>query len=157
MKRVKGFMRVSVGIETTAEEVQAIQQVFRRAEIPVLVEDEVARFSVDSPWVMYISAPLSWFSSRFVRMAEDAPARELGPGLATFIDQVGGAFAATNGSVVFTDERTEVQVALTSELHDEAFGTLLSVDFDKVEGERISRDDEHRAWYTLRGEPCPVK
>jgi hypothetical protein len=154
---MKGFMRVSVGIETTAEEVQALQQVFRRAEIPVLVEDEIARFSVDSPWVMYISAPLSWFSSRFVRMAEDAQARELGPGLATFIDQVGGAFAATNGSVVFTDERTEVQVALTSELHDECFGALLSVDFDKVEGERISWDDEHRAWYTLRGEPCPVK
>ena len=27
--------------------------------------DEIARFSVESPWVMYICAPLSWFSSRF--------------------------------------------------------------------------------------------
>jgi hypothetical protein len=157
MKRMKGFMRVSVGIETTAEEVQALEQVFRLAEIPVLVDDEIARFSVDSPWVMYISAPLSWFSSRFVRMAEDAPARELGPGLAAFIEHVGDAFDAANGSVVFTDERTEVMVALTSELPDEAFGTLLSVDLDKVEGERISWDDEHQAWFTLRGEPCPVK
>jgi hypothetical protein len=154
---MKGFMRVSVGIETTAEEIQALEQVFRLAEIPVLVEDEIARFSVDSPWVMYLSAPLAWFSSRFVRLPEDAPPVELGPGLATFIEQVSNAFLAGDGSVVFTDERTDVQVALTSELPGDAFGTLLGVDFGKVEGERISWEPEHLAWYTLRGEPCPVK
>jgi len=155
--RMKGFMRVSVGIETTAEEIQALEQVFRLAEIPVLVEDEIARFSVDSPWVMYLSAPLVWFSSRFVRLPEDAPPDELGPGLGIFIQETRKAFKATDGSVVFTDERTEVQVALTSELPQEALGKLLAVDFGKVEGERISWDGDHLAWYTLRGEPCPVK
>jgi hypothetical protein len=150
-------MRVSVGIETTPEEVQALEQVFRLAEIPVLVDDEIARFSVDSPWVMYLTAPLRWFSSRFVRMPAEAPAETLGPGLATFIDQVSGSFRATSGSVVFTDEGSEVQVALTSELPERAFGTLLRVDFERVEGERISWDVEHHAWYTLRGEPCPIK
>jgi hypothetical protein len=154
---MKGFMRVSVGIETTAEEVQALEHVFRLAEIPVLVDDEIARFSVDSPWVMYLSAPLSWFSARFVRLPEGAPAEKLGPGLATFIEQVSGSFRAEAGSVVFTDERTEVQVALTSELPEQAFGTLLRVDLEGVEGERISWDEEHEAWYTLRGEPCPIK
>jgi hypothetical protein len=59
--------------------------------------------------------------------------------------------------VVFTDEGSEVQVALTSELPERAFGTLLRVDFERVEGERISWDVEHHAWYTLRGEPCPTK
>jgi hypothetical protein len=150
-------MRVSVGIETTPEEVQALEQVFRLAEIPVLVDDEIARFSVDSPWVMYLTAPLRWFSSRFVRMPAEAPAETLGPGLATFIDQVSGSFRAPSGSVVFTDEGSEVQVALTSELPERAFGTLLRVDFERVEGERISWDVEHHAWYTLRGEPCPTK
>ena len=77
--------------------------------------------------------------------------------LASFIEQVSGSFRATSGSVVFTDESTEVMVALTSELPQEAFGALLSVDLGGVEGERISWDDEHQAWYTLRGEPCPVK
>jgi hypothetical protein len=154
---MKGFMRVSVGIETTPEEVQALEQVFRLAEIPVLVDDEIARFSVDSPWVMYISAPLGWFSSRFARIAENAPARALGPGLASFIEQVSGAFRATSGSVVFTDEHTEVMVALTSELPGEAFGALLGIDLGGVEGERISWDEEQQTWYTLRGEPCPVK
>jgi hypothetical protein len=154
---MKGLTRVLVGIETTPEEVQALEQVFRLAEIPVLVDDEIARFSVDSPWVMYISAPLGWFSSRFARIAENAPAGALGPGLSSFIEQVSGAFRATSGSVVFTDEHTEVMVALTSELPEEAFGALLGVDLGGVEGERISWDDEQRAWYTLRGEPCPVK
>jgi hypothetical protein len=154
---MKGFMRVSVGIETTPDEIHALEQVFRIAEIPVLVDDEIARFSVDSPWVMYLSAPLPWFSSRFVRMPEGAPAEQLGPGLATFIERVSGSFRAETGSVVFTDDRTEVQVALTSELPEEAFGTLLRVDLEDVEGERISWDEEHEAWYTLRGEPCPIK
>ena len=66
-------MRVSVGIETTPEEVQALEEVFRLAEIPVLVDDEIARFSVDSPWIMYVCAPLDWISSRFARISEDAP------------------------------------------------------------------------------------
>jgi hypothetical protein len=154
---MKGFMRVSVGIETTPEEVQALEQVFRLAEIPVLVDDEIARFSVDSPWIMYLSAPLSWFSSRFVRMPEGAPAEQLGPGLEAFIEQVSGSFRAETGSVVFTDERTEVQVALRSELPEQAFGTLLRVHLKGVEGERISWDQEHEAWYTLRGKPCPIE
>ena len=150
-------MRVSVGIETTAEEIQALEQVFRVAEIPVLVEDEIARFSVDSPWVMYLSAPMAWFSSRFVRLPEDAPPEDLGPGLAFFIEETANSFKASDGSVVFTDERTDVQVALTSQLPADAYGKLLGVDLKKVEGERISWDGDQVAWYTLRGEPCPVK
>jgi hypothetical protein len=154
---MKGFLRVSVGIETTAEEVEALEHVFRLAEIPVLVDDEIARFSVDSPWVMYVSASLPWFSSRFARLSPDAPAGELGPGLAAFIEKVAGAFRAETGSVVFTDEGTEVMVALTSELPQDAFDTLLSVDLERVEGERISWEGEQHAWFTLRGERCPVR
>jgi hypothetical protein len=154
---MKGFMRVSVGIDTTAEEVEALERVFRFAEIPVLVDDEIARFSVESPWVMYLSAPIPWFSSRFARASTDAPPEELGAGLARFIDQVSGAFRATTGSVVFTEEDSDVMVALVSGLPETAFGALLRVDFEKVEGQRISWEDEHQAWYTLRGEPCPTR
>jgi hypothetical protein len=154
---MNGFMRVSVGIETTDREIEALEQVFRLAEIPVLVDGEIARFSVDSPWIMYVSAPLPWFSSRFARIAPDAPAEALGPGLASFVEQVSNAFRAPSGSVVFTDESTEVVVALTAELPREAFGALLSVDLAGVEGERISWEDEHQAWYTLRGAPCPLR
>jgi hypothetical protein len=154
---MKGFLRVSVGIETTAEEVQALEHVFRLAEIPVLVEDEIARFSVDSPWEMYVRAPLPWFSSRFARLTTDAPAEQLGPGLASFIEQVSRAFRTGSGSVVFTDEGTDVMVALTSELPGEAFDALLDVDFGRVEGERISWEGEQQDWFTLRGELCPRK
>jgi hypothetical protein len=147
-------MRVSVGLETTEEEVGALEQIFRLAEIPALVEEEIARFSVDSPWVMYVQAPLAWFSSRFVRLTPQAPPEELGPGLAGFIDQVSHAFRADEGSVVFTDEETEVMVALTPALPRDAYEALLRVDLPRVEGERISWEDERRAWYTLRGEPC---
>jgi hypothetical protein len=154
---MRGLTRVSVGLETTDEEVTALERIFRLAEIPALVEEEIARFSVDSPWVMYVSAPLAWFSSRFVRLHPEAPARELGPGLASFIEQVSGAFRANQGSVVFTDEDTEAMVALTPELPDSAYDSLLGVDLARVEGERISWEEERSAWYTLRGEPCPVK
>jgi hypothetical protein len=154
---MKGYLRVSVGIETTPEEVEALEQVFRLAEIPVLVDDEIARFSVDSPWVMYLTAPLRWFASRFVRMPAEAPAETLGPGLASFLGQVSGSFRAPGGTVVFTDESTDVQVALTSELPEQAFAALLRVDFERVEGQRVSWDHEHQAWYTLRGEPCPIR
>ena len=154
---MKGFMRVSVGIETTGDEVQALERVFRLAEIPVLVDEEIARFSVDSPWVMYISAPLAWFSSRFARAPAEAPPEELGAGLATFVEEVTGAFRAANGSVVFTDESTEAMVGLTSDLPEQAFGALLAVDLERVEGERICWNDEQNAWYTMRGEVCPGK
>jgi len=148
-------MRVSVGLETTHGEVEALEQVFRWAEIPVLVDEDIARFSNDSPWVMYVSAPIVWFSSRFRRTAPEAPAEELGPGLASFIQQISGAFRADDGSVVFTDEETEVMVALTPHLPDNAYPRLLEVDFRRVEGERISWDDDQRGWFTLRGERCP--
>jgi hypothetical protein len=154
---MKGLLRVSVGLETTQEEASVLERIFRLAEIPALVDEEIARFSVDSPWVMYVQAPLPWFSSRFVRRPPDAPPEELGPGLAGFIDQVSGAFAAEEGSVVFTDEDTDVMVALTPELPREAYNALLRVDLGSVEGERISWDAERSAWYTLRGELCPGK
>ncbi len=150
-------MRVSVGLETTAEEARALERVFRMVEIPALVDEEIARFSVDSPWVMYVSAPIAWFSSRFVRMTEDAPAEDLGAGLATFIQQVTGAFQTSRGSVVLTDEDTDVAVALTPELPEAAYSALLGVDLVQVEGARISWNDEQHAWYTLGGEQCPSK
>ena len=85
------------------------------------------------------------------------PAEQLGPGLATFIEEVSGSFGAETGSVVFTDEPTEVEVALTSELPEQAFGACSASTSERVEGERISWDEEHDAWFTLRGEPCPIK
>jgi hypothetical protein len=154
---MKGLMRVSVGLETTEEEVSALERIFRLAEIPALVEEEIARFSVDSPWVMYVEAPLAWFSSRFVRRPPESPPEELGPGLAGFIDQVSQAFRAHEGSVVFTDEETDVMVALTPELPEDAYAALLRVDLPNVEGQRISWERDQRAWYTLRGEPCHVR
>jgi hypothetical protein len=154
---MKGFMRVSVGVDTTPEEVQALEQVFRLAEIPVLVEDEIARFSTHSPWVMYLTAPIGWFSSRFARTAADAPADELGGGLATFVDHVSVAFGAPDGSVVFTDEPSDAMVGLTSDLPDPAFAALLEADLGRVVGERICWDTEQRAWYTLRGEAVPSR
>jgi hypothetical protein len=154
---MKGLLHVSVGLETTAEEARAIEQVFRLAEIPVLVDDEIARFSVDSPWVMFLTAELAWFSSRFARMPPDSPAEALGPGLAAFIENVTGAFNTTEGSVVFTDERSGVAVALTPELPGEAYTALLAVDLMQVEGERISWNEGDGAWFTLRGELCQMK
>jgi hypothetical protein len=150
-------MRVLVGLETTQEEVEALEQIFRWAEIPVLVDDEIARFSVDSPWVMYVSAPIAWFSSRFVRMTAEAPPDELAPGLEAFIDQVSNAFRAESGSVVFTDEETEVMVALTPDLPGDAYRELLEVDLRRVEAERISWDADRAGWFTLRGERCPKR
>ena len=150
-------MRVSVGLETTPEEVEALEQVFRLAEIPVLVDEEIARFSVESPWVMYVSAPIAWFSSRFVRTAAEAPADELAPGLQAFIEQVSNAFRAESGSVVFTDEETDVMVALTPGLPGAAYRELLEVDLPKVEAERISWDSDREGWFTLRGERCPKR
>ncbi len=152
---MRGLMRVSVGLETTVEEVEALEQVFRWAEIPVLVDEEIARFSVDSPWVLYVSAPIAWFSSRFVRTAAEAPSDELAPGLSAFIEQVSDAFRADSGSVVFTDEATDVMVALTPGLPGIAYQELLEIDLRRVEAERISWDADQRGWFTLRGERCP--
>jgi hypothetical protein len=90
-------------------------------------------------------------------MTPDARPEQLGPGLATFIEQVSDAFRAGSGSVVFTDEGSAVMVALTSELPGEAFEGLLGIDLPRVEGERISWDGEQRDWFTLRGELCPKK
>jgi hypothetical protein len=154
---MRGLMRVSVGLETTDQEVTALERIFRMAEIPALVEEEIARFSVESPWVMYVSAPLAWFSSRFVRLPPQAPAGELGPGLESFMHQVSGAFSADEGSVVFTDEDSDAMVALTPDLPRAAYAELLEVDLERIEGERVSWEQEQHGWYTLRGEPCPRK
>jgi hypothetical protein len=150
-------MRVSVGLETTMKEVEALEHVFRWAEIPVIVDDEIARFSGDSPWVMYVAAPLEWFSSRFVRTVQGDGAGETWAGLRSFVEQVDDAFIASSGSVVFTDEQTEVMVALTRDLSGDAYRELLELDLLEVEGERISWEAERQSWYTFRGEPCPKK
>src|SRR5690348_1124056 len=44
-ERMKRLMRVSVGLETTEAEVSALERIFRLAEIPALVDEEIARFS----------------------------------------------------------------------------------------------------------------
>jgi hypothetical protein len=49
---MKGLTRVSIGLETTPEQMAALERIFKSAEIAVLVDPEIARFSVDSPWVM---------------------------------------------------------------------------------------------------------
>jgi hypothetical protein len=152
-----GLLRVEVGLETTDEEIQALEHVFRWAEIPVVVEEEIARFSVDSPWVMYLSAPLAWFSSRFVRTARNGGGEPVWPGLESFIEQVREAFRTREGSVVFTDDETDVMIALTPELPAQAYSELLELDLPKVEGQRISWDSDEQAWFSLRGEPCPKR
>ena len=153
---MKGFMRVSVGIETTAEEVDALEHVFRLAEIPVLVDDEIARFSVDSPWVMYLTAPLEPFADRFCGRDEgrDAPAWT---GVKRFLDEISDAYGNREGSMVFTDEESEVMVALTAELPEIAYAELLGLDLTKIEGKRISWDHDVGAWHTLGGDICPKK
>ena len=149
-------MRVSVGLETTDTEVEALEQVFRWAEIPVLVDEEVARFSVDSPWVMYLTAPLEPFADRFCGRDEgrDAPAWT---GVKGFLDEISDAYGNREGSMVFTDEESEVMVALTAELPEIAYAELIGLDLTKIEGKRISWDHDVGAWHTLGGDICPKK
>ena len=154
---MKGLTRVSIGLETTPEQMAALERIFKSAEVAVLVDPEIARFSVDSPWVMYLTAPVASFASEFAAGAEAADAGNAWPGLMRFVDLISAAYRSQEGSVVFTDESSEVMIALTPELPGEAYAELLELALAKIEGQRISWDPDNEAWYSLRGDPCPKK
>jgi hypothetical protein len=153
---MRGLTRVSIGLETTREELEAVEHVFSSADIRVLVDPEIARFSVDSPWVMYITAPLADFASRFSGANGEAP-ETAWTGIKAFIEGVSGAFRRRAGSLVFTDDDSEAIIALTPDLPDEAFAELLRLDLMEIEGKRISWDPDETGWCTLSGEPCPKR
>jgi hypothetical protein len=153
---MKGLTRVSIGLETTSAEVEAVEQLFTSADIHVLVDPEIARFSVDSPWVMYLTAPLADFASRFRGADGEAPDGAW-RGIKAFIDGVSQAFRGRAGSLVFTDDESEAMIALTPSLPDQAYAELLRLDFMEIEGKRISWDPDESAWRTLSGEPCPKR
>jgi hypothetical protein len=67
----------------------------------VIVDPEIARFSVDSPWVMYLTAPLSPFAARFSGRDEDVDAPPW-TGVKRFLDQLGsrvGAWHTLGGDI----------------------------------------------------------
>jgi hypothetical protein len=149
---MRGLTRVSIGLETSSNEIEALEQVFAAAQIPVVVDPQIARFSADSPWVMYLSAPVSAFSSQFARV--ESPHPEAWRGLKHFMDRTAEAFGGQGGSVVFTEEKSEVMIALTPDLPDQAYSDLLELDLEEIEGQRISWDPDEQAWYGLRGTRC---
>jgi hypothetical protein len=156
MHAMRGLTRVSIGLETAPEEVKAVERVFNAANVHVIVDPEIARFSVDSPWVMYLTAPLGLFATRFSGR-EDLSDEAAWTGMKRFLEEISDAYGNRAGSMVFTDEESEVMVALTSALPDEAYAELLRLDLTMIEGKRISWDPEVGAWHTLGGEQCPKK
>jgi hypothetical protein len=156
MQALRGLTRVSIGLETAPAEVEAVERVFSAANVHVIVDPEIARFSVDSPWVMYLTAPLEPFADRFCGRDEgrDAPAWT---GVKRFLDEISDAYGNREGSMVFTDEESEVMVALTAELPEIAYAELIGLDLTKIEGKRISWDHDVGAWHTLGGDICPKK
>ena len=154
---MRGLTRVSIGLETAPEEIEAVQRVFDAASVHALVDPEIARFSVDSPWVMYLTAPLMPFASRFSGRDDDEGGTDAWPGIKQFLEGVSHAYRGRTGNMVFTDEQSEAMIALSSDLPDEAFAELLRLDLSMVEGKRISWDPETGAWHTLGGDPCPKK
>jgi hypothetical protein len=153
---MSGLTRVSIGLESTGEEIEAVERVFAAANVHAHVDPEIARFSGDSPWVMYLTAPLDTFASRF-----DGAGGEGGEGarrgIRRFIELVSNAYGGRPGSMVFTDEGSDVIIALTADLPDPALAELLSLDLMEIEGKRISWDTEVGAWHTLGGDLCPKK
>jgi hypothetical protein len=156
MHAMTGLTRVSIGLETAPQEIEEVERVFSAANVHVIVDPEIARFSVDSPWVMYLTAPLAAFAARFSGRDDggDTPAWK---GVKRFLDEVSTAYRNREGSMVFTDEESEVMVALTAELPEAAYAELMQLDLAQIEGKRISWDDEVGAWHTLGGDICPKK
>lgn len=156
MHPMRGLTRVSIGLETAPEEVEAVERVFSAANVHAIVDPEIARFSVDSPWVMYLTAPLGPFASLFSGQ-EDPSDEAAWTGIKRFVEEISDAYGNRAGSMVFTDEESEVIVALTSALPDDAYADLLRLDLTMIEGKRISWDPEVGAWHTLGGDLCPKK
>jgi hypothetical protein len=154
---MRGLTRVSIGLETTSEQVSALERVFKSAEMPVLVDPEIARFSVDSPWVVYLTAPVAEFAAGFAHGAEEDAGADTWRGLVRFVDLISAAYRSHEGSVVFTDESSEVMIALNPELPGEAYAELLELDLPEIEGQRISWNSDQGGWYGLRGDRCPKK
>ena len=85
MHALTGLTRVSIGLETAPQEAAAVERVFNAADVRVIVDPEIARFSVESPWVMYLTAPLGAFATRFAGSDPSNPEAG-GAGLARFLD-----------------------------------------------------------------------
>jgi hypothetical protein len=152
---MRGLIHVSVGLETTPEETRAVEELFAAARIGVIIDREIARFSIDSPWVMYLSAPLPWLASQLASTLGPQDPAEPWYGLKAFMNRLAGAYRARGGSVVLTEQETETMIALTPDLPDDAYAELLELDLEEVEGQRIRWDPDYDGWYGLSGNRCP--
>jgi hypothetical protein len=148
---------VSIGVESTAEETDAVSLVFESAGVGAQIERDIARPSLDTPWVLYLSASPRWVATRFSEFEADAIANAW-PGLMRFVRRIAGCFPGrSGGAIIVTDPHSDVQIALSDDLPDDAYRQLLEIVLLEIPARRIGWSRDHGSWTDLSGHPIDAE
>jgi hypothetical protein len=147
-------IRVSIGLESAPDEALHVSFVFRSAGIDARIEPDIARPSLDVPWVLHLSVRPIWLAARFSETLDAHYARDTWPGLMRFVHRISRCFHGRRGGVVvLTDPGSGVEMALTEDLPGEAYKQLIRLPFAQLSANRIGWNFDRETWCDLSGEP----
>lgn len=139
---------VSMDVEASPAEVEAVTKLFRREGFDGPVSADVERRSLgELPFVVYVSAPVVAFLTAFAAEA----GKDAYEALKHFVRDIRSARGNKNGSIVVQDRESRLDstvLVLSGDLPDEAFDALKSLDLEAMKGAYLVWDrDGDRGWH----------
>ncbi|HST70380.1 MAG TPA: hypothetical protein VLI94_12075 [Solirubrobacterales bacterium] len=141
-------VEVSMDVEASAAEVEAVAEIFRREGFDGPISADVERRSLgEIPFVIYVSISVTAFLTAFAAAA----GKDAYDNLKRFIRDIRSARDGHDGSIVVEDRedhQDSTVLVLSADLPDEAFEALRALDLEAMKGAYLVWDrDGDKGWY----------
>jgi hypothetical protein len=134
---------VSVDVEASEEEVEAVDAAFRDVGLSVEVRASYVRKSVGLlPWIVLIVLPLKGFLEQLGREA----ATDTYAALKRLVARIREARQGNEGSIVVEDPESSTTLVIGEDLPDEAYIGLYKMDPEDYEGAYLLWDPDRGEW-----------
>jgi len=137
-------LEVSIDVEASEEEVEAVAAAFRDAGIDASVSPTYGRKSLGTelPWIVLIGLPLKGFLTAF---GEEA-GRDAWAALKSLVTKIRDARNSDNGSIVVQSRESPTTLVISKELPDAGYVALFNLDSEASEGAYLLWDEERGEW-----------
>ncbi len=154
-------LQVRIDKWASPEEVQAVEEAFRQAGLEASVRASIIELSEQLTWIVIISAPASMFlSGYFAAAGADAWKATKRPSdrLGQLVRDLKAARGSEQEGRIELEEAGRAWLLLSSDLPEEAFRQLETIDWSIAQSGSLRWDDQDRCWlHTVHGrEPRKV-
>ncbi len=121
--------RIELDASVSAEEITEIEDIFKGAGIETSISSDWEARSIDVPWLLYVTAPALWMTSKFAGAIAEEAAKDTYPALKELVGRLTNARSRSgpSGRIVITDETSNCRI-LVSDLPDEAWAALAEIE-----------------------------